>query len=293
MTNTKTRVWLALAFALTAVLAFFAGTMTRQDAPHIVPDKPAVEDAEVLYWRAPMDPNERYDEPGKSRWAWISFPSTMNHSADSSIVVIDPAALQRTNFRTERVAFEHLSPTIRTTGRLTMDERGFTSISLKVAGWIQKLHVNFDGAMVMQGTPLIELYSPDLVSTQNEYILALRNLDRATGDESRADAQRVVDAAERRLAYWDVSTEQIALLRETREPTSTMTFYAPHSGEVMHMNVVEGQYVEAGDRLLDVADISTIWLIADIHEEDLSRIGVGTEAMSKFVHGQASTSRVA
>ncbi|HEX9659253.1 MAG TPA: efflux RND transporter periplasmic adaptor subunit [Rhodothermales bacterium] len=238
----------------------------------------------ILYWRAPMDPNEIYDKPGKSRMGMDLIPvhegaaGSTDSSDDAGIVRIDPVALQKINFSTAPVTVEHLTPKIRTTGRFFMDERGRTSISLKVEGWIQELHVNFDGAIVKDGQPVLDLYSPAIVATQEEYLLALANMDRLRGTTQEADARRLVEATRRRLAYWDVSEEQVQQISESRTVLPSLTFYAPHGGEVMQLNVAEGQYIPAGHRLMDIVDISNIWLIVDLYDEDLSRISVGSKA---------------
>jgi len=159
-----------------------------------------------------------------------------------------------------------------------MDETGRTTVSLKIDGWVQKLHVNFDGAMVRKGQPLLDLYSPALVATQEEYLLALENLRRLDGTEAEPDAQRLLDATLRRLVYWEVSDDQIRELTETGVVKSELTFSAPHSGEVMDLMVSDGQYIPAGQQIMDVVDVSKIWLIVDVYEEDLGRVSVGTQA---------------
>jgi RND family efflux transporter MFP subunit len=132
--------------------------------------------------------------------------------------------------------------------------------------------------MVQKGQPVLELYSPTLVATQEEFLVALENLDRLRGTDSEAGARRLVDATRRRLEFWDVSESQIQKISESTIAMPNLTFHAPHAGEVMHLNVAEGQYVPAGYRLMDVVDVSKIWLIVDINEEDLSRISVGSRA---------------
>lgn len=263
-------------------LAYYLGASSASTQEGSTIETAMSAEPRILYWRAPMDPNERYDKPGKSRMGMDLIPvyaDTPGATTDEvGIVKIDPAALQRINYATAPVTVERLNPLIRTTGRFVMDETGRTSIALKVEGWVQELHVNFDGAIVHEGQPVLDLYSPALVATQEEYLLALSNLDRLRGTAAESDAERLVDAARRRLQYWDVTQEQIERLERTRTVTPTLTFYAPHAGEVMHLNVAEGQRVPEGHRLMDVVDISRVWLIADLYEEDLSRVTVGTEA---------------
>ena len=175
-----------------------------------------------------------------------------------------------------------------------MDEQGAYTVSLKVGGWVETLHVDYEGAIARLGEPLLELYSPELVSAQEEFLLALRNVRRLSGGPAAEDAQRVLDAARRRLLYWDLTDELIGRLEATGVPERTLTFYAPASGEVMNKSVVTGQRVEAGQALMDIVDISKIWLIADVYEQDLGWVKEGTAARIELPYqpGESWTGRV-
>jgi RND family efflux transporter MFP subunit len=140
------------------------------------------------------------------------------------------------------------------------------------------LYADYEGAIVRKGQPLLELYSPELVSAQEEYLLAIQNSMRMKGTAGERDADRLLEAARRRLAYWDLSDDQILRLESSAAPQRTMTFYAPASGEVMNKNVIEGQQIDAGQSVMDIVDISRIWLIADIYEQDLAWVEEGTPA---------------
>ncbi|WP_263821400.1 efflux RND transporter periplasmic adaptor subunit [Salinibacter sp.] len=201
-------------------------------------------------------------------------------ASDEGVVRVSPATVQNIGVRTAEVTFEPLRRTIRTTGRFKMDERGMRTVSLKVGGWVETLHADYEGAIVKEGEPLLELYSPQLVSTQEEYLLALRNARRMENSE---DAKRLVEATRRRLDHWDLTDEQIEEIEARGEPKRTVTFHAPTSGEVMHKNVKEGQRIEPGRDLMDIADISTVWLIADVNQQDLSWIEVGMPVRIRLV----------
>lgn len=207
--------------------------------------------------------------------AFIPAPQT---AFESNVLELDPVTLQKINVRTAPVAVEPLSRAIRTTGRFEMDEQAIHTVSLKIDGWVEKLYADFNGAIVQQGQPLLELYSPKLVTTQEEYLLALKNVRRLSGGTAESDARHLLDAARRRLAYWDLSEDQIRRLEETGVPERTLTFYAPAPGEVMRRNVAEGQHIIAGQALMDIVDISTVWLIVDVYEQDLPWVKVGTKA---------------
>ena len=199
---------------------------------------------------------------------------------EEGTVQVSPATIQNIGVRTAEVTVEPLRRRIRATGEFTMDERGMRTVSLKVGGWVETLHADYEGAIVEKGEPLLELYSPELVATQEEYLLALRNARRM--DES-SDAQRVLEATRRRLSYWDLTDDQIEEIKETGEPKRTVTFYAPSSGEVMHKNVKEGQRIEPGRSLMDIADVSTVWLIAEVNQQDLPWIEVGMPVRIRLV----------
>lgn len=227
----------------------------------------------------------------------LSGPDTTQKSAVTSmqnastgdqegVVRVSPATVQNIGVRMAEVTVEPLRRTIRTTGQFKMDERGMRTVSLKVGGWVETLHADYEGALVKKGEPLLELYSPELVSTQEEYLLALRNARRA--DES-SDAKRLLEATRRRLQHWDLTEAQIEEIEDTGEPKRTVTFYAPTSGEVMHKNVKEGQRIESGRDLMDIANISTVWLIADVNEQDLSWIEVGMPVRIQLVSDPGAT----
>ncbi|HUF07676.1 MAG TPA: efflux RND transporter periplasmic adaptor subunit [Rhodothermales bacterium] len=234
---------------------------------------------EILYWRAPMDPNERYDAPGKSRMGMDLVPVYPDDGQGApGTISIDPTIVQNVGVRTARVEVMSLRRTIRTTGRFEMDEQGAHTVSLKIDGWVEKLYVDYEGSIVQEGEPLFDLYSPQLVSTQDEYLLALNSLKAAKSQALREENERLLEAARRRLLNWDLRPSQIEALEGRGTPARTMTFYAPASGEVMNKSVVEGQRAMAGEPLMDIMDISRIWLMADIYEQDLPWIFNGAAA---------------
>lgn len=226
-----------------------------------------------------MHPWYVQDEPGTAPDCGMDLtPVRVDGSAEAGTVKIDPVTVQNMGVRTATVSIESVGRDIRTTGRFVMDESGERGITLKVSGYIEKLYANYEGYRVRKGQPLLEIYSPDLVSTQEEYLLALQNVKRLEGTSSADDAQRLLEAARRRLAYWDLTEEQIRQIEESGTPHRTLMFYAPSSGEVMNKQVSEGEHVRAGQTLMEIVDISKIWLIADVYEQDLAWVKVGTPA---------------
>lgn len=269
-------------FVLTfaTVTAFFigrgsgTGIAARQTGKESSPE--ASEERKVMYWRAPMNPNEIYAQPGKSRMGMDLVPVYEDEaSSTEGVVSIDPVTIQNMGVRTAPVVTAPLKRTVRTTGRFAINEQRTAAVSPKISGWVEKLNVNFEGARVTKGQPLLEIYSPELVSTQEEYLLALSHARRVG---NVPDAQRLVKAARRRLLYWDISEEQVRRLEETGEPTKTLVLYAPAAGTVVESRVIEGQKIVAGQTLMKLSDLGSLWLIVDVYEQDLAWVGVGTVA---------------
>ncbi len=180
---------------------------------------------------------------------------------------------------------------IRTSGRIEADESRQATINAKIEGWIETLYVNTTGAYIKKGAKLAELYSPELMATQEEYLAALKWAGQTTGPKSgeaktssqladmlARDAQASLDAARRRLLLWDVSQAQIERIAQTGKAVRTLTLYAPVSGYVTQKMAVSGMKVMPGEKLFDLADFSHLWVIADIYEYELPLVKVGSRA---------------
>ena len=196
-------------------------------------------------------------------------------------ILVDPVTLQNMGVRTEKVAKRSLQRTIRTIGLVTVaDDRQF-SVNTKVEGWVERLHVNQLGQPVKKGQPLLEIYSPELVAAQQEYLLAVENRRRLSGSpypEIAAGADRLLEAARTRLRYWDIGPEQLRNLERTGQVRKTLTLTSEHGGIVTSKKVLAGARVMAGEELLQIADLSTVWIIADIYEHDLPWVKAGQAA---------------
>ncbi|HEX6560251.1 MAG TPA: efflux RND transporter periplasmic adaptor subunit, partial [Longimicrobiales bacterium] len=149
-------------------------------------------------------------------------------------------------------------------------------------GWVDHLYVDFTGAPVSKGQPLMTVYSPMLVSAQEELILARKLLDEAQGETAQANARDLLSAARRRLSYWDIPPQEIARIEGARTPQKTLTLRAPASGIVLEKNVFEGARIMPGMDLYKIADLSSIWIEGEVFEKDLSLIRVGTPARVTF-----------
>jgi len=196
-------------------------------------------------------------------------------------VQISPERQQLIGVRLGTVEKRALQKVIRTVGRIDYDEKRIGIVSPKIGGWIEELFVDFTGRFVRKGEPLLTIYSPELVSTQEEYLLALKakqDWSKSPFSEVGEGGNLLAESARRRLKLWDISDAQIKALEEGREPQKTLTLYSPFTGHVLEKMVNKGQFVDAGMALFKIADLSVVWLIADIYESELSAIRVGQPA---------------
>ena len=180
--------------------------------------------------------------------------------------------------RTAKVEVRPLSRDTLTVGVVTLNERSLAVINTKVNGWVERLYVNATGDAVRKGQALLSIYSPELVSTQDEYLLALRNLkamEKSPVKDMVEGARRLAAASRRRLQLFDITPAQIADLEQTGKVKKNLTLVSPVNGIVMKRMVAQGAYVQAGMPLLEVADLSTIWVDADIYQYELPWIKVG------------------
>jgi Cu(I)/Ag(I) efflux system membrane fusion protein len=171
---------------------------------------------------------------------------------------------------------------VRTVGTVEYDETRLANLNPKIEGWVERLYVDFTGAPVRKGQAMLEVYSPKLVTAQEELILARRLADDAEGDRARRNAESLLESARRRLAYWDIPTDQIARIEETGRPTKTLTLRSPASGIVVAKNVVEGGRIMPGMDVYEIADLSTIWVEGEVFEKDLALAGEGQAAQVTF-----------
>jgi len=234
----------------------------------------------IKYWAAPMDPTYIRNEPGKSPMGMDLVPvyeEAGEEKEPSSTIRIDPVTQQNMGVRLGKVQKKALSKTIRTFGTITTDETGLYSVNVKFNGWIETLYVDFLGERVEKGQPLFDIYSPDLLTAQQEYLIALQQQKGLKRSARRGD-NRLLDASRTRLAYWDLTDEQIAHLEAAGEIQKTITIFSPASGVVVVKNALKGHYVKAGEHQYEIADLSTVWVDVDIYEYELPWIHKGMSA---------------
>lgn len=198
-------------------------------------------------------------------------------SGDAAIL-IDPVTLQNMGVRTEPVARRSLHRTLRTVGLVRVADDRQYAVTTKIDGWVERLHVNRQGQALKKGQPLLDIYSPELVAAQQEYLLAADNKRRLQGSDSpeiAAGADRLLEASRTRLRYWDISTDQLRALERTGQIRKNLTLFSDHAGVVVGKKVLTGARVMAGEELMQIADLSTVWIDADIYEYELPWVKVG------------------
>ena len=237
----------------------------------------------ILYWQAPMNPTEIYDKPGKSAMGMDLVPVYEDQAGKSTggIITIDPVTVQNMGVRTSPVIRTDFSRTIRTVGNIDYNEKRLYTVTTKISGWIEKLNVDYTGQQVRKGQPLLEIYSPELVITQEEYLLALKNkeLVKETSFASiREGAESLVNSTRKRLQYWDIPEEAINHLEKKGEVRKTIQLHSPANGVVTHKNAIEGMKVKEGMNLYQIADLSTVWVYASIYDNEVPWVHVGQKA---------------
>lgn len=243
-------------------------------------------DKKILYWRAPMDPTYISDNPGKSPMGMDLIPVYEGEEVSSgSTISIDPVTVQNIGIRTAVVKRQPFYRVIRSVGHIDYNEETLYNINLKFDGWIEKLYVNRTGDFVRKGQRLFTIYSPELVATQEEYLLAYKNqqkLIKTEFEEVSSGAKSLLEASQQRLKYWDISDKEIKELERTGEVRKTLTIYSLADGIVVHKKAIEGAYTKAGSTLFRIADISTVWVYAHIFEYELPWIKAGQKVLMEL-----------
>jgi Cu(I)/Ag(I) efflux system membrane fusion protein/cobalt-zinc-cadmium efflux system membrane fusion protein len=249
---------------------------------------------EIAYWRAPMNPQEIYDKPGKSAMGMDLVPVYEDELVGGVNISIDPVTQQNMGIRTAEVVEGELSNTIRTYGHITYDETRTVQVSLKTSGWIEEIHLDFAGKHVEKEQPLFELYSPALVAAQEEYLSTYRNVERNSGQNPVSIKDDLLASARRRLQYFDVADSEINTIEQTGFANKTLTIRSPASGIVIDKNAEKGSYVKAGTTVYRIADLSRVWLEAHIFEYELPWVfeGQKVEMRIPYEPGKIYTGRV-
>lgn len=237
----------------------------------------------ALYYRDPMNPARTSPVPRKDEMGMDYVPvyegEGAGPAAGPGAVHVDSRMAQRSGVRIEEVRVRALTKVIRTVGHVTYDERRLHDVNSKVQGWIEKLYVDYTGKPVRRGDPLMAIYSPALFSTQQDYLLAVRTRDALSpSSASRGGADALVESARRRLRFFDIPEREIRELERRGAPAKTLTVRSPIDGHVVEKTVVQGAQVTPGMPLFKVADLSNVWVLADVYEYELPWVATGQEA---------------
>ncbi|HEY3254582.1 MAG TPA: efflux RND transporter periplasmic adaptor subunit, partial [Polyangiaceae bacterium] len=256
--------------------------------PHAEPT--AVAPRRVLFYRSPMDAKQtskvfRKDEMGMDYLPVYAdeLPSSPP-IAGLAAVEIDPAQQQLIGLKTTEVSQGTVGGAWRTAGRVAIDETRVRHINLKVSGFVERIYVDFVGKKVRKGDPLFSIYSPELLSAEEEYSLALKTQGAlsVSGALPATRAEGLVAAARRKLTLWDVPESEIARIAQGGEPSKTLMLYSPLAGVVTRKDVVDGMKLDAGAMPYEIVDLSSVWVLADVYESELRFVSQGMLASLKL-----------
>ncbi len=269
----------------------------KSDRPGVAPDcgmklVPVYEDSgapsgptpaarKVLYYRDPQDPSYHSDKPGLNPETGNELEPVYEGAAANTINI----SAQKQQLIGVTYATAEISAgvdTVRAAGEIARDETRITRVHPKIEGWIEKVYADFTGRLVNKGDPLLTIYSPEMLASQQEFIVALRARDMMKAGPSREayeNSELLIEAARRRLELWDLSPAQIGQIERTRKPIRTITLYSPASGYITARNAFPSQRVSPDTELYAIADLSRVWIMADVFEIDLPKIRAGQSAI--------------
>jgi membrane fusion protein, copper/silver efflux system len=272
-------------------LGYLAGHARQSSVPEpaVRAAQPATPERRVLYWYDPMKPEVHFDHPGQSPFMDMKLVPKYadEETAGAAVpgyapVTIPPGRLQQIGVTTEAAARRSISGTVTTNGTVAEDESLRFDVNVKFAGWIRKLRVERTGDRVRRGDPLLTVYSPDLVATERELLLALENERRLAASSGNAeaarDAARLTAASRDRLRLWDVPDAEIERIARTGEVRTEIPIVSPATGTVLVKNAVEGMAISPGMNLYSIADLSRIWILADLYAPEIPVVRRGDAA---------------
>jgi Cu(I)/Ag(I) efflux system membrane fusion protein len=279
----KTLAMFVFATALALVAGMFGGYWYagRDQAP--TETRPVKAEREPLFYRNPMNPEVTSPVPAKDHMGMDYIPvyADDDDSGPAGTVSIDPVTVQNIGVRTALAEIGTVAREIHTLGRIDYDEQRIARLHPKTQGWVEELRIGTTGEPIEFDEILLSIYSPQLVSSQQEYLLAVNNLETLSAspfEDVRRGAADLVETSLERLRLLDVPEHQIEMLNETREVMKLLHIHSPVRGIVVNIGVREGQFVTPQSELYVVADLSTVWVLVDIFEEELPWVRVGDEA---------------
>jgi membrane fusion protein, copper/silver efflux system len=241
----------------------------------------------IAFYRSPMDPTVHSETPAKDSMGMDFLPVYQDEMQGAgpvsgrSTVALNPERRQMLGVRSEPVRRLRLKRVIRTVGRVAIDEGRLHHIHTKLDGYVENLYVSFTGQFVRRGEPLLSIYSPELIATQQEYLLAYRaqsQLARSGIDSVSRGAADLFAAARERLLFWDIKPDDIATIERTGEVLRDLDLHSEVTGYVVQKMAFHGMRVTPADTLFDIADLTNLWVMADVYEADLPAVRRGMEA---------------
>ncbi len=233
----------------------------------------------IAYWVAPMDPNYRRDKAGKSPMGMDLIPVyNNNNKTNNNAIKLNPAVINNLGVRTGTVKRGDFNRQIETVGYIDYDETKTSHVHLRAKGWIEKLYVNSIGQKVSKGDVLFDVYSPELVNAQSDYLNALN-----TGRKS------IISGSKERLKALGISKDLISQIAKKRKINQFVKIYAPQDGIVSELNVAEGMYVTADTTIISLSDLSNVWLLVDVFERQASLVKEGLNAKMQLSYEPTRT----
>ena len=239
-------------------------------------------DSKILFWTCSMHPQIKQDGPGRCPICEMDLVPMREEAGggEKASLRLGERARQLASVQTTPVEYRKLTKSIFTVGKIDYDESSVAHVTAWVSGRTDKLYVNFTGTIVKKGEHLIYMYSPDLLSTQEEYLLAYRGIEKLKDSpipEVISSSKTLLENTRQRLLLWGITEEQINELERTQTPQTHLTIYAPIGGTIISKDAFEGMYFETGDMLFTIADLSGVWLYLDIYEYDLPWVRYGQD----------------
>ncbi|MET0916992.1 MAG: efflux RND transporter periplasmic adaptor subunit, partial [Burkholderiales bacterium] len=270
----------ALAVVVALGAGYWWGSRSRPDSAPVMAKPAVVPERRIAYYRNPMGLPDTSPVPKKDSMGMEYIPVYEGDELEGKQLQLSTEKIQKLGVKTETATLRDLARPIRAVGTLEVDERGLHTVTARFEGYVQRLYVNATGQSVGRGQPVAAVYSPDLVAAQREYLVARQGV--AALKDADADARsRMRDlegASLARLRYWQISDDQIEQLKRDGRVRETLTLHSPAAGVVLERMVVEGMRFMPGEPLLKIADLSTMWLLADVFEQDLALVRVGETA---------------
>ena len=245
----------------------------------LVSHKPA---SEILFWTCSMHPQIKQKESGRCPICDMDLTPMRDDAGGGgkANLRLGERARHLASIRTTPVEYRELVKSVYTVGKIDYNESRVSHVTAWVSGRIEKLYVDFTGTIVKKGEHLVSMYSPDLLSTQKEYLLAYSGIEQFRNSdipEVISSSKSLLENTKQRLLLWGITEKQVDELERTQKPQNNLTIFAPIGGTIIHKNAIEGMYFKTGDKLFTIVDLSRVWLYLDIYEYDLPWVRYGQE----------------